>query len=122
MNQLNFTQYLKGDVSGVVLDQYSPINEHEARFKTFHSNNPEVYVLFDKFTTELINKGFTNGSAHMVIHRIRWETSLPILDENPVTKQPLKISNGHFPYYARLWMENNPEHLGFFRTKKLKGE
>mgnify|MGYP003627211570 CR=1 FL=1 len=102
--------------------QRIPVNEHEERFQEFHFKHPEVYKLFNMFTKELISRGYKNGSAHMVIHRIRWETSTRFMDKNPATGEPLKISNGHFPYYARLWMNLNPNHVGFFRTKKLKGQ
>lgn len=99
-----------------------PRNDDEARFASYHNSHPYVFNLFDKFTRDRISRGFNNFSAHGIIMRIRWETDKPYDDANPITDEPMKISDHHFPYYARLWMERNPEYSDFFRTKKLKGE
>lgn len=99
-----------------------PVNKDEQRFKEYHLAHPQAFVLFDRFTREAIRRGFKNYSAHGVLERIRWETNKPYDDHNPATGDILKISDHHHPYYARLWMEQNPQFDGFFRTKKLKGQ
>ena len=38
--------------------------------------------------------------------------------ENPA--YDFKITNNHTPYYSRFWMEKNPQHEGFFRTKSIR--
>jgi hypothetical protein len=32
----------------------------------------------------------------------------------------LRLSNNHHAYYARLWLENNPDHPDLFRLKSLR--
>lgn len=88
----------------------------EAEAATFHSENPHVYALFDKFTWQIIRAGFLNYSADAVFHRIRWFTHIETGDPT------FKINNNHCAYYSRMWMENNPNHDGFFRTRELRNE
>lgn len=86
----------------------------EAAFATFHAANPHVYVLFTRFTRDVIRAGFVNFSARAVFHRIRWYTNIETSDPN------FKLNNNHSPYYARMWMLDNPEHPEFFRTRELR--
>lgn len=85
------------------------------KFIRFHRMYPAVYELFCKFTVQLIRNGFKHNSAYAVMHRIRWETSV-----NPNRDfEGFKISNGLIPYYARMWLDKNPEHKYFFHTREL---
>lgn len=91
----------------------SPANPIEARFWDFHDENPAIYRLFDRFTRAAIGRGHERLSADMVMHRIRWETSVE------TTGGEFKVNNNYCAYYGRLWMRENPDHAGFFRTRKL---
>ena len=85
----------------------------------FHKANPKVMELFSKFTFELIDRGFKNYSAqHGVFARIRWETDQA--DTNGGST--FKVNNNYSAFYARAWMKMNPEHDGFFRTRKQTSE
>ncbi len=90
--------------------------EAEQSFAAFHAANPDVWWHFERFTMELIRKGYEHHSADAVLHRVRWET-----DANAGGK-PYKISNGHQPYYARLFHRTHPAHAGFFRTRRSKAD
>ena len=82
----------------------------------WHKLNPHFYEMFERFALTLISNGHSNSSAWLIVNRIRWETAIETKSDN------FKISNDYIAYYARLFMAYNPEHDGFFRTKKLKDE
>ena len=78
----------------------------------FHNANPHVYELFEKFTFDVIRRGYSNYSANAIFERIRWHTEIE-------TDGEFKLSNNNRAYYARYFHAMNPEHDGFFRTKQL---
>jgi hypothetical protein len=86
----------------------------EDRFWEFHEANPKVYELFDRFTKQVIRRGHKNFSSDAILHRIRWETNVATNGDK------FKINDHFSAYYARLWLENNPDHDGFFRTRELR--
>jgi hypothetical protein len=84
------------------------------KWQRWHKENPEFYELFSRFTKEAISNGHTKLSAWLIINRIRWETSI-------VTKgDDYKISNDFIALYSRLFMPDNPQYAGFFRTRPMK--
>jgi hypothetical protein len=99
----------------------NPKNSNEKRWLVYHKKSPRVFEMFSSFASELVQRGYKNHSARAIIFRIRWETMKPLDDFNPATGEALKISDHHSPYYGRLWMEQNPNHPNFFRTKKIAG-
>jgi hypothetical protein len=86
------------------------------RWWGWHKENPHVYQMFSSFTKTAIDAGLPHSSAWLIVNRIRWETAIETQGDT------FKISNDFIAYYARLFMAYNPEHDGFFRTKKLKDE
>jgi hypothetical protein len=87
------------------------------RWYAWHLKNPNVYHLFKHFTFEALReRKHKHLGAWLVVNRIRWETSIS------TTGEDFKISNNFIAYYARLFMEEYPEHKGLFRTKLLKEE
>ena len=60
----------------------------------FHNANPHVYELFEKFTFDVIRRGYSNYSANAIFERIRWHTEIE-------TDGEFKLSNNHRAYYAR---------------------
>jgi hypothetical protein len=86
----------------------------EKSFHIFHRDNPGVYALFDKFTKQVIAAGYKHHSARDIMRRISWETTIVTTDDQ------YKINNNHSPYYARMWMNDNPEHADFFRTRAVQ--
>jgi len=90
------------------------MDQIQKNFEKFHRQNPYVYVLFDRFTRRMINVGLKNGSAALVTERIRWETAV-----ETVTEQPVKLNNNYKARYARMWMNDHPEYPNYFRTRVL---
>jgi hypothetical protein len=82
-----------------------------AAFEKFHAENPEAYRLFSKFTFEVIAAGRTHFSAHAILHRIRWFTDFE------AKSGAFKINDHVAPFFARMWMAENPKHKGFFETR-----
>ena len=92
------------------------ISPARQRWLEWHRSNPQVYELFKEFTFQAIRRGHRRLSAWLVVNRIRWETAVE------TSGGDFKISNDFIAYYARLFMDENPEFRGFFRTKPLKEE
>ena len=125
MTQIFFdlsTTNSKTPMSDLLNGTRKPMNKMERRWLLYHRKWPYVFEMFCGFTRDLIQRGYRHHSARAVIFRMRWETMKPHDDINPSTGETLKISNNHSPYYSRLWMEQNPEYLDFFRTTRVRGE
>lgn len=81
----------------------------------FHKENPDVYELVERFTMDVIRRGFANYSINSIFERIRWHTDIE-------TGGDFKLNNNHRPYYARYFMHLHPEHSGFFRIREQQGD
>jgi hypothetical protein len=90
-----------------------PLPEDPAlrRFLKYHEDNPALYELFKKFTFEAIWSGYRNFGAQMIIEKIRWETGVVARNSE------FKISNDAAAFYARLFMVDFPQYVGYFRTR-----
>ena len=77
----------------------------------WHKENPQVWELFQKYTFQLINAGFSHYGAKGVMERIRWHSDVE------TTGDRFKIGNNHTAYYARYFHHKYPEYDGFFRTR-----
>ncbi len=89
----------------------------EKQFLNFHSHNPAVYHIFDRFAREAIRAGRVVLSAKLIFERIRWETQVITTDSDSY-----KLNNNYHAYYARLWMDNNRDSEATFRTRQVYGE
>lgn len=85
----------------------------EAAFRRFHVDNPNVWVLFERFTFEAIAAGMTSYSSAAIFERIRWHVDIETRDADPV-----KLNNNYRAYYARLFHRRHPGHAGFFRNRE----
>ena len=83
----------------------------------FHQQHPEVWDLFVQFTTEMIDKGFSNYSCKAIFERIRWEK-----DAGGDGIELFKLNNNYTAFYGRRFMRVYPEHEGFFRTREQTSE
>jgi len=91
--------------------RYNKALDDVSEFKKFHQDNPQVYRLFKKFTYTAIGKGHNRLSSEMIINRIRWETEVE-------TSDPCyKINNDYKPFYARMFMAENPQYQNFFNVR-----
>lgn len=87
-----------------------------AKFRAFHAENPHVYELFKRFAFEVIARGHKRYSSRAVWYRLRWHVAFETTDPQ------FKLNDHHTPYYARLFMAQHPEHVGFFETRRVQGE
>jgi hypothetical protein len=81
------------------------------KWATFHTENPDVFRLFQRFAEEAIRSGRPRFSAHAIGNRIRWFTSIETTDPE------YKINDHHWPYYSRLLMDIDKRFEGFFVVK-----
>ena len=79
------------------------------KFLEHHAKNPEVYDRFEKYALQVAQHR-DYFSAKAIFHRMRWDTAVRETDSD------FKISDGWISHYARMFMDNNPEYDGFFRT------
>lgn len=100
-------------------EQFKPANDNEQgkhyeEFMKFHTDNPDVYLLFKKFTFEAIQRGRKKLGVGAIIERVRWYTDIE------TRGGPFKLNNNYSPYYARMFMSDFPEHEGFFATRVFR--
>ncbi|RDY58474.1 hypothetical protein [Flagellimonas nanhaiensis] len=102
----------------VTLDEvFSGLDESAtSKFYSFHSKYPNVYKMFKKLTFKAIKRGFKNYGAKGVMELVRWHTA------GPTKEDGFKINNNYTSYYVRLFEKEHPEHIGFFRKRKIKQE
>ena len=81
-------------------------------FNEYHKNHPEIYSLFVKFTN-MATQRKKYYSAKAIFHRIRWETMIS-------GEGDYKIDDGWISHYARKFMDDFPQHRGFFQTRDRK--
>ncbi len=78
-------------------------------FQRFHIENPNIYALFQKEVFRAIKAGRTRISARTVMEFIRWGIYVETTDE-----AGYKINNNHIPFYARMFINDHPEHEKLF--------
>lgn len=88
------------------------LEKHRAAFVAYHAANPHVYEVFKKFASDAIQAGLAKYSARAIVHRIRWH-----FDVETARTDDFKINNNHSPFYARLFLEEHPQHAGFFELR-----
>ena len=89
----------------------------EQRSREWAAKHPEVGPRFDKYALELAGRGYRHGGAKAVWERMRWDS--------PVGGDGLaswKLPNSYCAHFARKFMQKYPQHVGFFRTRKLTSE
>jgi len=91
-------------------------------FNAFHNSNPQIYEAFAKITRREIAiikraKGKLRLSASSIIAEVRNDRTIKSTTMRTTGR---KIDNNYNSYYARLFMTNNPEFAGLFRTRTIK--
>jgi hypothetical protein len=85
-------------------------------WRAYHEEHPQVYQLVCRFAQEALDRGFHEYAIATIWERIRWHVTVEI------RKEEFKLPNNHRAYYARLWLDDHPEHSDFFRTACLRSE
>lgn len=70
-----------------------------------------VVDFFERFTLELIERGFTRYSADAILHRIRWHYQVERGDRE------FKVNNNWAAPLSRWFMGKHPQYRGFFATR-----
>lgn len=83
------------------------------KFWKYHTDNPQIYELFAKYTHDVRNAGWPCISHWLIINRIRWTRTVEVRTND------FKISNDFIAFYPRLLIYNEPSFNGFFTLKKL---
>ena len=83
-------------------------------FEIHHSKNPHIYQLFCRFALQAAERR-DYFSAKAIFHRMRWYT---LIEEN---ESEFKLDDGWISHYARKFMEDYPQHKGFFETRVRRG-
>jgi len=83
-------------------------------FNNFHSQNPGVYDLIVRFSTELRLAGRKRLSISLIVERVRWESAIK------TTGDVFKINNNFSALYARKIEQEHPEFSGMFATRTLR--
>lgn len=95
----------------------APNSEHDTemwkKFREYDKRNPQIWNEFEYQTQKVIREGYERIGADLIVRLIRWKT--PIRGEGRV-----KIDHNFFPYYARKFMLENPEHKDLFEIRQLK--
>lgn len=76
--------------------------------------SPIVWKLFVKFAFIKISEGYKVYSSDGIFVDIRYETQQPHYELG----EEFKVNNNHSAYFARWFMDQYPEHDGFFRTRE----
>ena len=82
-------------------------------FEIHHAEHPEVY---DRFCVWALRAAAVREhySAKIIFHRMRWESHIEERDSS------FKIDDGWISHYSRKFMEDYPEHDGFFEIRNWK--
>jgi len=82
-------------------------------FRRYDEQNPQIWEEFVVRSKEAMDKGFEKIGAHFILQIIRWYTGVR------ANGNTWKVSNNHFPYYARKCMQEHPDTKGLFEIRKL---
>lgn len=85
----------------------------QRKFRYFIEKNPKVWSLFEEFTFDRINKGYSKYSADSILHRIRWETPAKTNGNDDY-----KINNNISSYMARRFIRIHPKYSNFFELRR----
>lgn len=86
------------------------------RFAVYHAANPQVYNKLREYALQYVRSGRRRLSINMLFELVRWFTEVETRGSS------FKLDNSFRAPYARLLMENEPELLGRFKTRKTKAD
>ena len=87
-----------------------------AQFTRFDRKHPEVYTLFKRYARMLLDAGQRRGSADMILHRLRWETSVGASRRHGAR---YKLNNIFSSRYARKLAAEDERFARFFTFRRL---
>lgn len=87
----------------------------QEQFELFHSLNPWVYDHLVRLTRDLKDRGVTKVGMGMLFEVLRWQFAMTTSDPN----SEFKLNNNHRSRYARRIMEDHPDLMDIYETRKL---
>lgn len=72
-------------------------------FENFHRANPQIYAEFAEIAKTWIGNGRKRVSARAIFHVLR--------------NRHGKLNDHYSPFYARLFLRQNPQHYGAFELR-----
>ncbi len=87
----------------------------QQKFQIYHEQNPNVYEAFKKYAFAAINGGRKKYSAKSILERVRWHLNFEIVGD-----ETYKNNNNYTSRYARLFIQDYPEHKDFFEFREIK--
>jgi len=95
-------------------------------FEKFHADNPLVYEHFIRLALKAIYAGKKKISFKMILNVIRWEVFLETkeetLFEHKGTKHMFKINDAYSSRYARLFVDNYPQHIDKVEMREIRSQ
>jgi hypothetical protein len=85
-----------------------------ARFKKFHTENPQVYKSFKARALRMHATGREKYSARTIVEVMRWHYDIR------TTGDVFEINDDYVPLYARLFLYHHFDMLGFFELRTVK--
>ena len=95
----------------IVKSKKSSISSLYDQFLWFHEANPEILIILEKISLDLVQQGWDKGSINLIFERVRWLYAIQTRGDK------YKLNNNHRAFYARLLMMVNPGLDGFFSIR-----
>jgi hypothetical protein len=105
--------------SGLSAEQLSLLYDErtlDEKFAAFHKAHPEVYKKLVGLAREVRGAGHEHCSIDFLMHRLRWYYHIELK-----TKEAFKVNNSYSSRYARYIMQFEPDLVGMFEVRKLRG-
>jgi hypothetical protein len=96
--------------------QRRPVRVDRQKFEEYHAKNPQVYQLLRRFALEAHRSGRVRLSISLLFERVRWYTTVETQGD------VFKVNNTHRAWYVRLLMQDEPDLMGCFETRKSKAD
>lgn len=112
LGEIDVMQCIKNEFVILETKKHKMIN-----FEQYDKENPQIWEAFKSVTLEAIHeKGFKNYGARGIFEIIRWKTATPNGNDG------FKVNNSFTSDYARKFMNEFPQHEGFFRLRMQKAQ
>jgi len=85
----------------------------DQKFNEYHTQNPNVYDLFKRYSIQLKESGHKHYGAKTIMERIRWHIDVESKGDK------FKINNNYTSRYVRMLVAEIPAFAEFFRTREL---
>ena len=85
------------------------------KFQEYNIINPHIYKEFERLALQMVEHR-SHFSSKAIIEKMRWDSAISQEDTD------YKLSAWITPYLTRKFDEEHPEHKGFFRKARLRGD